>query len=286
MGYKTIVVDESIGPVGAEVSGIELSRPLSEEARTEIHQAWLKHHVLFFRNQNLTPAEQAGFAENFGKLDVYPFMQPVGAHPNVIPIIKEKDASMNFGGAWHTDTSYVELPPKATILFAVEVPDEGGDTLFADATAAYCELSEGMQVTLEGLTGVYSPKMVHGSGGGYAQVAARQNLGDAYGGDEKFAEQEVEHPLIRTHVETGSKSIYCSNPHTHRITGWTRDESMPLFKYLMKYLTQDRFVTRFKWEDGSLAMWDNRCLFHNALNDYAGKRRHMHRVIVQGERPV
>ena len=286
MGYQTISVDGSIGPVGAEVSGVDLSQPLSETVLAELHSAWLEHHILFFRDQSLTPAQQAGFAANFGELDVYPFMKAVDSHSNVIPIIKEADASMNFGGAWHTDTSYLELPPKATMLYAIEVPDEGGDTLFADATAAYAELSEGMKETLEGLDGIYSPKMVHGASGGYAQVAARENLGEAYGGNAEFAEQEVEHPLIRTHVETGKKSIYCSKPHTHRIDGWTREESIPLFDYLMDYLTQDRFVTRFKWRNGSLAMWDNRCVFHNALNDYAGKRRHMNRVIVQGEKPV
>ena len=102
----------------------------------------------------------------------------------------------------------------------------------------------------------------------------------------QIAEQEVEHPIIRTHVETGRKSIYCSKPHTHRIKGWTRDESIPMFKFLTKHLTQEQYVTRFQWRKGSLAMWDNRCVFHNALNDYQGKRRHMHRVIVQGERPI
>jgi taurine dioxygenase len=128
--------------------------------------------------------------------------------------------------------------------------------------------------------------MVHGSGGDYAQVAAKQNLGQAYGGDNDFAEQEVAHPLIRTHTETGNKSIYCSKPHTHRIDSWTREESVPIFHYLMKHITQQKFVTRFKWRKGSLAMWDNRCVFHNALNDYEGKRLPMHRVIVQGEKPL
>ena len=193
---------------------------------------------------------------------------------------------MNFGGDWHTDTSYQPLPPKATLLYALEVPETGGDTLFANATMAYESLSEAMRKTLEPLTGVFSPKMVHGSGGDYNSVAAKGNLGDAYGGSAEIAEQEVEHPIIRTHVETGRKSIYCSKPHTHRIKGWTRDESIPMFKFLTKHLTQEQYVTRFQWRKGSLAMWDNRCVFHNALNDYQGKRRHMHRVIVQGERPI
>lgn len=285
MIYKAISVDDSHGPVGAEVSGVDLSLPLSEDARVEIHAAWLQHHVLFFRDQNLSPTQQAVFAENFGTLDVYPFMNAVDTHPNVIPIIKEADAQLNFGGAWHTDTSYQEQPPKATLLYAVEVPEEGGDTLFADTTAAFDDLSRGMKNTLEGLLGIYSPKLVHAADGFYAKAAAKENLGDAYGGDPIQAEQEVEHPLIRTHAETAQKSIFCSNPHTHRIKGWSREESVPIFKYLTKHATQEQYVSRFKWQNGSMAMWDNRCLFHNALNDYQGKRRHMHRVIVQGEKP-
>ena len=286
MVYKLIDVDSSIGPVGAVVSGVDLSQPLSTECKEEIHRAWLENHVLFFHDQDLTPAQQVDFAANFGALDVYPFMKAVDTHPNVIPIIKEADAKMNFGGDWHTDTSYQPLPPKATLLYALEVPETGGDTLFANATMAYESLSEAMRKTLEPLTGVFSPKMVHDSGGDYNSVAAKGNLGDAYGGSAEIAEQEVEHPIIRTHVETGRKSIYCSKPHTHRIKGWTRDESIPMFKFLTKHLTQEQYVTRFQWRKGSLAMWDNRCVFHNALNDYQGKRRHMHRVIVQGERPI
>ena len=167
MVYKLIDVDSSIGPVGAVVSGVDLSQPLSTECKEEIHRAWLENHVLFFHDQDLTPAQQADFAVNFGALDVYPFMKAVDTHPNVIPIIKEADAKMNFGGDWHTDTSYQPLPPKATLLYALEVPETGGDTLFANATMAYESLSEAMRKTLEPLTGVFSPKMVHGSGGDY-----------------------------------------------------------------------------------------------------------------------
>jgi len=285
MGYQTIKVNTTVGPVGAIITGVDISKPLSALAIKEINAAWLKHHVVFFRDQSLTPTQQADFAANFGDLDVYPFMTAVDSNPNVIPIIKEADAELNFGGAWHTDTSYVERPPKATLLYAVEVPDTGGDTLFADATQAFHDLSDGLKNILESESGIYSPKLVHGREGSYKQAAARSEMAKDYGGAEDFAEQEVEHPLIRTHIDTGEKSVYCSLPHTHRIKGWTREESIPLFKHLTEICTQDKYVTRFKWQQGSLAMWDNRCVFHNALNDYQGMRRHMHRVIVQGERP-
>ena len=285
MNYSHISVDNRIGPVGAVVSGVDLSQPLGPEVVQEIHSAWLQHHLLFFHDQDLKPPAQARFASYFGELDQYPFMQPVDESTYVIPIIKEADATMNFGGDWHTDTSYKTHPPKATLLYAVEVPPKGGDTLFADATAAYEALSPAMRASLESWQGVYSPKLVHGQGGDYKTVAAKKNLGGAYGGDAGFAESEVEHPLIRTHEETGNKSIFCSKPHTVSIKGWTREESMAIFRFLTKHLTSDEFVTRFKWQAGSLAMWDNRCLFHNALNDYQGYRRHMHRVIVKGNRP-
>ncbi|MBV1876758.1 MAG: TauD/TfdA family dioxygenase [Pseudomonadales bacterium] len=286
MSYRFIDVDPSIGPVGALISGVDLAGQLTEDIVGEIHSAWLKHRVLFFRDQKLNPAKQAAFASQFGELDVYPFVKAVDAHPNVIPIIKEPDAKMNFGGAWHTDTSYSLQPPKATLLQAIEVPDVGGDTLFADASLAYQELSDGMKQMLEGLTGVYSAKMVHGGKGAYTSVAGGGNIGDAYSEDKETAAVEVEHPLIRTHDETGAKSIYCNKFHTHRIKGWTREESLPIFDFLVKHLIQSRFVSRFKWQVDSLAMWDNRCVFHNPMNDYQGKRRHMHRVIVQGAIPI
>lgn len=286
MDYKRIRVDASIGPVGAVVTGVDLSTPPGADMLEEIKRAWYRHGVLFFPGQELSPKAQAEFGACFGELDVYPFMKAVDTHPNVIPIIKEPEAKVNFGGGWHTDTSYLACPPAATLLYAVEVPDEGGDTLFADASAAYDDLSEGFKQLLGGLTGIYSPRVVHGKDGAYAHLAAKSgDLGAAYGSDETFAESEVEHPLIRTHPQTGRKSIYCSRAHTHRIKGMTREESLPIFGYLNDHLTQEKYVTRFNWTPGALALWDNRCLFHYALNDYHGQRRHMHRVIVKGERP-
>ncbi len=286
MGYQAIEVDTTLGPIGAEVKGVDLSEPLDATVMAEIHRAWLDHGVLFFHDQELAPEDQVRFAAGLGELDIYPFMSALPGHPNVIPIIKEPDAKMNFGGGWHTDTSYLEQPPKATVLYGLEVPEEGGDTEFADAVAAFADLSEGMQSFLLKQTGIYSPKLVHGAGGDYNTDEAKQNLGQGYGGSAALAEGEVEHPLIRTHDETGEKSIYCGLFHTHRIKGWSREESLLIFRFLTQHLTQPKYITRFKWRNGSLTLWDNRRLFHNALNDYPGKRRHMHRVIVKGPVPV
>ena len=177
-GYQHIKVDSSLGPVGAEISGVDLSQPLGAEVVAEIHRAWLEHHAVFFHDQHLSPNAQAQFAANFGELDQYRFMQAVEENPYVIPIIKEADATLNFGGGWHTDSSYQAIPPKATVLYALEVPEEGGDTKFANATAAFDALSDGMKENLLRWRGVFSPKLVHGSGGFYKNEEAEENLGN------------------------------------------------------------------------------------------------------------
>ena len=215
MSHAHISVDNQIGPVGAVVSGVDLSQPLAREVIQEITAHGCSILIVFPRSGFIAYCSST-LASYFGELDQYPFMQPVDESAFVIPIIKEADATMNFGGDWHTDTSYKAYPPKATLLYAVEVPQEGGDTLFADATAAYAALSPAMRAALESWQGIYSPKLVHGQSGDYKSVAAKQNLGDAYGGDAEFAESEVEHPLIRTHEETGTKASIAVIPSTSR----------------------------------------------------------------------
>lgn len=283
--WRHIRVAGRLGPVGAEVEGIDLAAPITAEAWADIHEAWLEYGLLCFRNQDLLPVIQAQFARGFGELDVYPFMRASELHPNVIELVKEPESRTNFGGLWHTDTSYLPEPPKATVLYAVGVPKVGGDTLFADARAAYDDLPAPLRERLADAKGVYSPRLLHGQGGAYAEEAAQADLGARYGGDPDRAEAEVEHPLFRTHPETGRKSIYCSLAHTLRIVGMSREASLPVLRELSEHATADRYVTRLRWESGTLAIWDNRCLFHNALNDYHGQRRHMRRVIVRGDRP-
>lgn len=274
-----------MGPLGAEVAGVDLRQPLAPEVWVDIQRAWLEFGLLCFRDQQLSAAEQAEFAAGFGELDVYPFMRASDAHPNVIDIIKEVASTTNFGGLWHTDTSYLSHPPKATVLYAVDVPAVGGDTLFADARAAYDDLPADLRQELADARGVYSPRLVHGQGGAYANEVVQADLGDRYDGDATRAEGEVEHPLFRTHPETGRRSIYCSLVHTWRIVGKTREDSLPVLEQLSEHATAERYVTRLHWTPGTLAIWDNRCLFHYALNDYHGQRRHMRRVIVRGDCP-
>jgi taurine dioxygenase len=270
------------GALGAEVSDIDLSTPLDDATLHSLRSAWLEHHVLVFRDQALSPAQHAAFCAQLGELDTYPFVEATTEHPNVIPIIKEPDQKINFGGGWHTDTSYMQCPPMATCLHAVEVPERGGDTLFADTNKAFEALTPGMQAWIEPLIGIFTPAMVHGKSGAYAKVqhgmAKKQN--------EDTAEQRIEHPIIRTHPETGRKAIYAGTAHCERFKGMTREESLPMLKFLQDQATRPEFTSRVTWQPHTITLWDNRCVFHYALNDYQGERRHMERVTIKGDAPA
>ncbi|MEE9254900.1 MAG: TauD/TfdA family dioxygenase [Pseudomonadales bacterium] len=272
-----------IGALGAEIVGVDLSSSLGAAVVAEIRQAWLEHLVVFFRDQTLAPDDQTRFAECFGELDVYPFVQPLEDNCHVIPIIKEPETRMNFGGGWHTDTSYLPKPPMATMLYALEVPERGGDTLFADTCKGYEAMSDGMKRLADSLTGIYSASMVHGKSGAY-RLAGDHPM--ARRSNEHTAEARVEHPIVCTHPETGRKAIYCSLGHTERFEDMTREESLPLLQFFSRQATRAQFTTRCRWRKGSLALWDNRCVQHYALNDYPGERRHMHRVTIKGDAPV
>jgi len=278
--YQRIEVEPSSGALGAQVSGVDLAK-LDDATFEEIHDAWLEHQVLFFRDQRLTPSDQQAFGERFGELEPYPFLQPVPGHPNVIPIIKEPDTKFNFGGGWHSDMSYQAKPVKATILYALEVPVRGGDTLFASGSVAYEALSDGMKQLLDGLRAVFTAAKVHGDQGYYKDtdhpMEKRRDV----------TKQEARHlhPVVRTHPETGRKALYLDLPHVERLEGMRVEESQPLMSFLSQHITQPQFTTRFAWKVGSLAVWDNRCVQHYALNDYPGERREMNRITVAGDAP-
>ena len=282
--FAHIVATPLSGPLGAAINGIDLAQPQATETVTELKRAFHHYGLLWYPNQALSPTQQATFAEYFGTLEDYPFITPLAEHNKVIPIIKEPQTRMNFGGGWHTDTSYLPTPPSITMLQAIEVPDYGGDTLFADMALAYESLSPGMRSLLDGLQGVFTADIVHGKSGAYSKQAGADHPMD-YGDSNDVATREVEHPIIRTHPETGRKSIYAGLGHCARIRGMTKEESKVILEFINQFGTRPEFVTRLQWQSNSLAMWDNRRLFHYALNDYAGKRRHMHRVTIQGDAP-
>jgi taurine dioxygenase len=278
--YTRIQVEPTSGCIGAEVSGVDLAN-VDDKTFNEIHHAWLEHQVLFFRNQQITPGEQAEFAKHFGELDTYPFIPALPDHPHVIPIIKEPDTKINFGGGWHSDMSYQEKPSMATLLYALEVPQTGGDTLFASMTAAYDALSAGMQTMLGDLNAVFTAAKVHSADGLYAKVSHPMGRKqDAVKEQARFL-----HPVVRTHPETGRKALYMDAPHVERFEDMRVHESQPLMDFLSSHATAPRFTTRFRWRTGSLAIWDNRCVQHYALNDYPGKRREMNRITIKGDVP-
>ena len=274
--YRHIEVRPVAGALGAVVRGVDIARPLEDEVIAEVRQAFLDHLVVFMRDQKLTPQAQLAFAQRFGQPMEYPQLKGLPECPLVTPVVKLENERVNFGGVWHSDTSYLARPPMASMLYAVETPPRGGDTLFANQYLAYETLSEGLQQTLAGLVGVNSSAKADVS------KTREDRLRDA------GAELKVligEHPVVRTHPETGRKALYLNFGHTARFRDWTEQESVPLLDYLFMHQVKPEFTCRFQWEPGSLAFWDNRCAQHYPVNDYHGFRRVMHRVTLEGDPP-
>jgi taurine dioxygenase len=274
--YHHIRVRPIAGALGAEIDGVNVARPLEGEVVSEIRQAFLDHLVIFLRNQKLTPQEQLAFAQQFGQPMEYPLLRGLPECPLITPVIKLAHERVNFGGVWHSDTTYLERPPMASMLYAVETPPYGGDTLFANQYLAYETLSEGLRQTLANLVGVNSSAKADVS---KTREDRLRNAG---------AELKVlvgEHPVVRTHPETGRKALFLNFGHTTRFRGWSEAESAPLLDYLFRHQVKPEFTCRFHWEPGSLAFWDNRCTQHNPVNDYHGFRRVMHRVTLAGDTP-
>lgn len=265
-----------IGPVGAECRGLDVTTVSPDEVRA----ALLKYQLLVFRDQHLTPASFTEVAARLGPLDVYPFAEPLEGFPHVVGVVKEAEDLHNFGGAWHSDTSYEARPPATTLLHAIDVPEEGGDTLFADMCGLFDGLSEGFKRTLESLVGHNTASLVHDSGGGYNSVT-----GESVTLKEQHVATEANHPIVIEHEIDGRRALFFSLIHTECFVGMTPAESSPILRQLQNMAIEAGNVTRLKWQPGTLAIWDNRAVQHYPLNDYAGRRREMHRIILQGDRP-
>jgi taurine dioxygenase len=274
--YRHIEVQPIAGALGAEIGGVDVAQPLADGVIAEIRTALLDHLVVFFREQRLTPSDQVAFARRFGEPMEYPQLRGLPECPLVTPVIKLEHERINFGGVWHSDTSYLERPPMASMLYAVEVPPYGGDTLFASQYRAYETLSTGLKTVLAGLRGINTSTKADVS------KTREDRLRDA--GAERKALVGI-HPVVRAHPETGRKALYVNVGHTSHFDGWTEEESRPLLDYLFAHQVRPEFTCRFRWEPGSLAFWDNRCAQHNPVNDYHGFRRVMHRVTLAGDIP-
>jgi alpha-ketoglutarate-dependent taurine dioxygenase len=266
------------GAIGAEVSGVDLARELPDETIADIRRAWLDHLVIFFRDQQLTPAQFMAFAQRLGKPIEYPFLKGLPGFPEITPVVKLEHETVNFGGVWHTDTTYLEEPPSGTMLLAREVPPAGGDTLFANQYLAYEALSERMRALLDGLTGVSSSAKAD-------VTRSREDRLKTHGRDYALKELTAEHPVVRTHPETGRKALYVNVGHTIRFKDMTEAESAPLLEFLYRHQSKPEFTCRFNWSVGSIAFWDNRAAQHYPINDYHGHRRVMHRITLAGDRP-
>ena len=266
---------------GAEIHGVDLSRPLADADLAQMREAFGTYGVIFFRDQELSPEQHIDFAERWGDINVNRFFQPVEGHPRIAEVRKEPDQKINIGGGWHTDHSYDVAPALGSILYARELPKAGGDTLFANLALAYESLSPGLQATLEGMRAVHSSRHVFGAA---AVTQARGNKDDIAGriGNPEAATQDVVHPVVIRHPDTGRKILYVNPGFTLHFEGWTPAESRALLKYLYAQATVPERTIRFQWEKGSIAFWDNRTTWHYALNDYHGERRLMHRITLEG----
>ena len=282
MTYRYIDVQPLPGALGAEVYGVNLGE-LDDATFEEVHDAFLRHLVLFFHGQSLSIEAQKAFGERFGSLYVHPYVEPLPGYPEVIEIVKQPADHKNFGGSWHADLTYLEEPMFGAVLYALEVPPEGGDTLFANMYEAYETLSPDMKARLKSLIAIHDD----GSSGLFDQERIRSM------GLRDIALDEIgrpigtrsEHPVLRTHPETGRTALFVNRISTIGLKGIPQDEAQALLTELCDHLEQPELTCRFRWTSGSVALWDNRCTQHRALNDYHGHRRVMRRGLIAGARP-
>lgn len=270
--YRLIEVRPLAGTLGAEIRGADLGA-MTGTLYEEIYRAFVDYQAIIIRGQDLTTDQYLAFARRWGEIGIYPFMKGLPSHREVLEILKTEADTYAFGNAWHSDGSFNPVPPKATMLYALELPPAGGDTLFASGYAAHDTLSDGMKGMLSDLKAVYI---------GESQRASWDTLKAMRHNEEAAARVGAVHPIVRTHPDTGRKALYLSS-HIVRFDGLTEEESAPILASLRQHALKPEFTCRLRWEPGSLAVWDNRCTQHYAIDDYAGHRRRMHRINIEAE---
>lgn len=281
--YGTIAVTPRPGGFGAEITGLDLSRPLPPATLAEVKAAWAKHGVVAFPDQPLTLDELEAFTLQIGPFGEDPYVKPMEGHPNVLEVRREASETLTpFGGNWHSDWSFLATPPAATILRSEVIPPTGGDTLFCDAAAAYDALDAATQAKLAPLKAVHSASRAYGPNSAYARELDQRSMPIIVSPD---AEKTFAHPLVRTHPVTGRKALFISPVYTVGIEGMTPGDAAKILQPLYVHMTQERFIYRHKWRVGMVLMWDNRCTMHNAEGGYDGHLRVMHRTTVAGEAP-
>jgi taurine dioxygenase len=279
MTEAALEVAELGGAVGAEITGVDLSRPLSPSLLARLRRIWLDAGVLTFPDQALTSEAFIALARSFGEVMEYPFLKGLPGHPEITEVIKLEHETVNFGGVWHSDTTYLPRPPMATLLLARETPPTGGDTLFASQVAAYAALSDDMKRRLAPLRAISSS----------AKAEVSRTREDRLRESARAAEPpvfEASHPVVRRHPETGRPALYVNPAHTVCFDGQTEAESAPLLAFLFEHQVREDFACRVRWRPGTLAIWDNRQTLHFPINDYHGHRRVMHRITLAGDVPL
>lgn len=280
-GFEHIEVRPIAGAVGAEIHGVDIN-DLTDEIFAEIRAAWHQHLVIFFRDQSLDDEQLKAFGQRFAPLFRHPNFIPQDNEPDIVRVYTGPDDTRIVGEDWHADTSCMPEPPSAAVLYAVEVPPVGGDTLFANQYLAYETLSDGMKALLDGMTTLHSDIRVAGPRA-EERLTGRTSVSRW---DNTWVETKAMHPVVRTHPETGRKSLFVNRSYTQNFDGMTREESLPWLNFLERHATRPELTCRFRWEKGSVAVWDNRCLMHIAMHDYKGQWRKMHRVQMVGTKPV
>ena len=282
MTYQSIDVQPVAGALGAEIHGVDLSQPLDNATFSDIYQAWLDNLVVFFRDQELTVDQHYAFAKRFKKLMPHPYVKSLDGYPEIIEIIKEPDEVRNWGGSWHADLTFMEEPPAGAVLYGRELPPVGGDTMFVNTQLAYETLSEGMKEMLEEL------RAIHVSGTPIRYSEAYKKMYEKQG---EIADENA-HPVVRTHPETQKKGLFINPGFTSHLEDMTKEESDPLLDYLYEHMRRPEFSCRLRWQPGTVAIWDNRAVWHNALaddfgarNNGQGFRRVLHRATLAGDKP-
>jgi len=279
-GASAVSVEPVTGALGAEVLGVDLAHDLPEPTFVAIHGAFLRYGVIFFRDQDLDIARHKAFASRFGTLFLHPNIRGSSVDPAVIDIVRNPGDTRIIGEDWHSDTPQVARPPMGSVLYAVDVPAYGGDTLFASQYAAYDALSPGLQEMLHGVRALHSDRRVAGPARDLGQSNAVKKKSD-----DEWRETASYHPVVRTHPETGRKALYVNRQTTISFEGMTEAESRPLLDYLCTHAHRPEFTCRFRWRNGSVAFWDNRCTQHVAVNDTGMSRRVMRRLQIDGDAP-
>ncbi|MGB7655241.1 MAG: TauD/TfdA family dioxygenase [Novosphingobium sp.] len=262
--------------LGVEITGVQMSE-LEGEALNSLKAQVYENGVAVLRDQELSPDQHIAFAKRWGGIDVNPFFPTNSGWPEIAEVRKAEDQKDNIGGGWHTDHSFDAIPAMGSILVARELPPVGGDTLFSSMGAAYDSLSDGLKQTLGSLRAVHSADHIYQPDGYYSKTDL---AGEMTGQD---LSTRAVHPVVVRHPVTGRKVLYINGAFTLHFEGWTREESLPLLRYLIEVGSRDEFQCRVQWQPGSVAIWDNRATWHLAMNDYHGHRRVMHRITLTGE---